>query len=465
MADASHKPGILDHARAEAIKKFFDGYGFESIVIAPLWLFILWMVAWAADPEAIAGVVSIAVALSPIWLPIFFGKYLIIIWVEYVRYIFWFQQKHVVLQVILPPEVEKTPAAMEVFLSALWNSGGETTFLSRVKDGKFRPVWTLEIASNEGRIAYYIHLRHAFKNSTEARLYGQYPGAQLIEVEDYAAKVPFNLAEYNMWGAEFKKSGPGALPIKTYTDFGLDKGADKPENSVDPITHVLELMGTMGPGEYMWLQFIIKARKNNEEWYGFYNDKKNTFKEEAEKAIKDTIAGATKRLEGLVTDEAEKKKLASRGASLLSKTEQKRIENIERSLGKQVFEAGIRGLYFGKKENYNGINIPGLINIFAVFRSQDQSREFNNLGVTRGQAIFDFPWQDFMNIRQDKEKMRNFFRYKHRAYFYVPYNQVPVFLTTEELATLWHFPSSVVQTPGLQRVTSRVSDTPSNIPR
>ncbi|MDB5224648.1 MAG: hypothetical protein JWO43_270, partial [Candidatus Adlerbacteria bacterium] len=411
-----------------------------------------------------AGAMSVLIALSPIWLPIFLGKYLIIVWVEYVRYIFWFQQKHVLLEITLPPEVQKSPESMEVFLAALYNNGGEATFLSRVWEGKFRPVWTLEIASNEGRIAYYLHLRAAFKTVTEARLFGQFPGVQIKEVDDYAAKIPFNIQDYGMWGAEFTKSSPHALPIKTYTDYKLDENPDKPENSVDPITHVLELMSTMGKDEYMWLQFIIKARKRDE-WYGFYSYKKDAFKDGAEKAIQDTIAAATKRIEGLVSDETEKKKLASRGTTLLNKAEQKRVENIERSVNKQIFEVGMRGMYFAKMDKFTGATIPSLVNIFAPFRVLDATREFNNLYVTRGQAVFDYPWQDFMNIRQDREKQRLFFRYKHRAYFYVPYNQVPTFMTSEELATLWHFPSSVVQTPGLQRVASRVSEAPSNLPQ
>ncbi|MDB5224384.1 MAG: hypothetical protein JWO43_6, partial [Candidatus Adlerbacteria bacterium] len=55
MSDASHKAGIIDHGRAEAIKKFFDGYGFESILIAPLWMLLLALVAGISDPNAVAG--------------------------------------------------------------------------------------------------------------------------------------------------------------------------------------------------------------------------------------------------------------------------------------------------------------------------------------------------------------------------------------------------------------------------
>jgi hypothetical protein len=82
----------------------------------------------------------------------------------------------------------------------------------------------------------------------------------------------------------------------------------------------------------------------------------------------------------------------------------------------------------------------------------------------RGNNWFDYPWQDWKEIRANRMRRNLFFRYKQRAYFYVPYDQVPVFMTTEELATIWHFPSSVVQTPALDRVPSRRSDAPINLP-
>jgi hypothetical protein len=99
---------------------------------------------------------------------------------------------------------------MELFLTTLHNAGGEPTILRRAWHGHFRAVWSLEIASIEGHIHYYIHLRRAWKNIVEARLYGQFPEAKVTEVEDYFAKIPFNLEEYNLWGSEYKKGIPRA---------------------------------------------------------------------------------------------------------------------------------------------------------------------------------------------------------------------------------------------------------------
>ncbi len=127
--------------------------------------------------------------------------------------------------------MEKSPLAMELFLSTLWNSGGESTFIARIWKGNYRAIWSLEIASNEGRLSFYIHTRRTWKQIIEARIYGQYPEAKIEEVEDYARKVPFNLEEYELWGCEFAKGAPGPVPIKTYTEL---RARQKSRHTGDP---------------------------------------------------------------------------------------------------------------------------------------------------------------------------------------------------------------------------------------
>lgn len=446
------------HNPAKKTSDWFNGWNFDPLVIGPVFFLLVLSFALALSPSTVSGTLAMVVWLSPVWLPIYLFRFFWLQWMHYVRYMFWFGQEWVLLEIQLPPEVQKSPLAMELFLASIWNSGGESTFIARLWEGKFRAVWSLEIASNEGRVAFYIHTRKAWRTLIESRLYGQYPEAKITEVDDYAVKVPYNIEEYGMYGLEYKKSDPDALPIKTYADYQLDKDTETPETKVDPISNMLELMGSLGQGEYMWLQFIIKARKKDE-WYGFYIEHDH-WKNPAKEKIHEITKSAIKRAQELTDDPAEKKKVGSRGAMLLTGGEKEQVEAIERSLTKLVFEGGMRGLYIAKKDKFNGINIGSLINIFAPYRYPN----YNAIGPARGLTDFDHPWQDFMNIRQNMLRRKLFFRYKHRAYFYVPYEQKPVFLTTEELATLWHFPGSWVKTPGVQRVTSRRAEAPSNLP-
>lgn len=446
------------HDPAEKTAEWFEGWDTDPIVVGAIFFILLLLFASILDPSAVSATLAAVVYLSPVWLPVYLFRFFWLQWMHYIRYMFWFNQQWVLLEIQLPPEVEKSPLAMELFLTGIWNAGGESTFFARIWEGKFRAVWSLEIASNEGRIAYYIHTRAVWRTIIESRLYGQYPEAKITEVEDYAAKVPFNTKEYDLFGLEYKKGDVDALPIRTYVDYELDKDTDTPENKVDPIMNTLELMGSLGQGEYMWLQVIIKARKKDE-WYGFYLSHDH-WKTPAKKKIKEITEGAIVRAQEFIKDEKEKDKVGSRGAMLLTGGEKERVEAIERSLTKNVFECGLRTIYLSKKDKTHGINNGALIRFFDAFKYN----EYNSLGAERGMSIFNFPWQDFMDIRLNLIKRKMFFRYKHRAYFYVPYEQKPVFMTTEELATLWHFPGSWIKTPGVQRVSSRRAEAPSNLP-
>lgn len=463
---ADKKLPLAPHSWVDKFMHWLEEWKFDSLVMGPIFLVLIISILAAWDGDALSATIAALIYISPIWLPVILFVVFWTSWIHYVRYAFWFTQKHTVIQVELPPEVEKSPLAVELFLAALWNSGGEPTFIARIWKGTFRAIWSLEIASNEGRIHYYIHLREWHREVVEARLYGQFPEAKITVLdEDYAANVPFTLDTYDLFGGEFMKGSSQPIPLKTYVDYGLDKSPDTPEIQVDPLTHVLEIMGATGKDEHFWLQFIIKARKKDE-WYGFYREgwfKKDSYKDAAKEAVESVTKGAIDRATKLTSDPAEQKKVGARGAMLLNEIEREKITAIERSQTKLLFECGIRAIYLAKKDRFRAINAPGIINLFRPFQKQ----EWNSLvpgAAGQGTMYVDYPWQDFANIRTNREKRQQFFRYKHRAYFYVPYDQTPNFLTTEELATLWHFPSSVVKTPALSRVPSRRADAPANLP-
>lgn len=434
--------------------------GVELALIGPIIFLGLVFFVITYDPIAARAAFTALAATMPLWLPFFLFKYFWITWMHYIRYKFWFSQEMILLEIQLPGEVTKSPKAMELFLTALWNSGGEVTFIKRLWEGSFRAIWSLEIASNEGSVNFYLHMRKAFRNIVEARLYGQFPEAQVREVDDYTRSVPFNLNEYELWGTEFRKANePQALPIKTYTDYKLDLDPDE-EFKVDPISNVLEYMATIGKGEYLWFQIIAKARKKDE-WYGFYDTKNDAYKDGFKAGLKKLMQGAAERAGSLVKDEASKAQAQARGMTLMTSGEKLKLEAMERSIEKLLFECGIRIMYVAKKENFRGTVIGGIPRFFDAFKSN----EFNGLNPTRWHASLDYPWQDFNNIRRNAFKDKLFFLFQNRAYFYVPIDQVPVFLTVEELATLWHFPSSGIRTPGLNRVASKRSEAPPDLPQ
>ena len=77
----------------------------------------------------------------------------------------------------------------------------------------------------------------------------------------------------------------------------------------------------------------------------------------------------------------------------------------------------------------------------------------------------------FLNKRKDylQNKYKNlmFDAYKLRSYFFPPYQfygNNPFILSTEELATIFHFPGNVSATPTLAKIASKKSEPPANLP-
>ncbi len=454
---------VASHKNAGEFAKWLDDWKLEPVVFSTIWLLILIGIANIVDPGAVSATLAAITLLSPVWLPIYLATIFWIVWIDYIRFLFWFADEKVILEIQLPPEVEKSPLAMEVVFNGIWNTGRETTFIERMWKGRFRPVWSFEIASNEGKINFYIQAPKGWKDFIEARIYGQYPEARITQVPDYVNRVDFNLGEWDIWVGEYKKMKlPQALPIKTAKDYELDKNTDVPETKVDPMTNLLELMNGMGKDQYLWCQFITRARQKDE-WYGIYL-RGDSYIEGADKRIKKIMANAARRAKEiakteLLADELQQAQVAGRGMSMLTDGEKKEIEALDHSKGKPLFEVGVRIVYVAKKERFFGLTGGPLFRAFEAYKS-----EWNDLKGIRAMVGWDYPWEDFMGIRKARVKRDQFFFYKNRAYFYVPYDQKEVFLTTEELASLWHFPNSAVKTPGLERVASKRAEAPANLP-
>jgi hypothetical protein len=81
---------------------------------------------------------------------------------------------------------------------------------------------------------------------------------------------------------------------------------------------------------------------------------------------------------------------------------------------------------------------------------------------------YDYPWEDFKGKKKTNNEKKVLEAYKRRSFFNTPFKNFhgkPFILTTEELATLWHFPSSAVAaTPTLNRIPSKKAEAPPNLP-
>ncbi len=364
-------------------------------------------------------------------------------WLAYKQAEFIAKFEWVMLEIKLPRVIEKTPLAMELVLPA-FHITSTGTWYDRWFKGKVKPWFSLEMMSDEGDVRFFVRTPTKYKRVIESHIYAQYPDIEVHESEDYVKVTPYlkEPNEWSLWGCEFALTKPDPYPIKTYVDYKLDSTLTKEEMKSDPITSVIEFLGSVGRGQTVWFQILVQATGRRFSKPGLFAGR-HDWKEEGKKIIAEIKA----------------KSADAEGREKSSKQQSDVIAAIERSLGQFGFDCGIRALYIARREAFDPSNIGGIAGAFQQYSSQ----VLNGFKPTHT-TEFDYPWQDYKGMRLAKLKKRLYDAYVRRSYFYMPYMRRPFVLSSEELATIFHFPGGVAETPTFSRIDSRKGEPPSNLP-
>lgn len=385
-----------------------------------------------------------------IWLPFLLGVSFFHTWMSYIRARFIFKQGSVLLEIKLPKDIMRSPAAMELIFTSVYQTGS-ATLLETYLDGKVRPWFSFEMASFEGDVHFYIWTPPKFRGIIESQIYAQYPTAEIYEVDDYTTHVYHDLSKYPFWATYFKLTKPDAYPIKTYIDYGLDKMGLEEEEKIDPLTSVLEYLGALGPNEEVWIQIIIQAHK------------KEGFKDGRLFPRPDWTVGVDEEIAKVMKPYTQTKKEVGVFKQIPPMYINEIAEALFRSKAKLPFEVCMRGFYIPTKgDAFNPTNLSGLIGSVRQYSSNTLN------GFKLGKFTdYDYPWQDFQRKRRNRTEKKMLEAYKRRSFFQEPFKywrQKPFILNTEELATIYHFPGGVATTPTLTRIPSRKSEPPANLP-
>jgi len=372
-----------------------------------------------------------------LWVPAILALALFKLWMYYIHARFIKEIEWITLEIKLPREILKSPQAMEVVLNGLHLTKNPNAFEKYWKGLVGNPWMSLEMVGIEGEIHFFVRCWKFHRNLVEAQFYAHYPDVEIIEVDDYSN---FSLSddftkEWNAWGTEFALVKEDAYPIKTYVDYGLHETMTKEEQKTDPISSFLEVLGGLKEGEQIWFQILIRATKKK-------------WQDDAAKLVDEIMQRDEKPVEGEV----------SVGALKLSPGEKDVVQAIERDVAKLGFDVGIRALYLARQDNFSAINIPAIIGSMKQYSAPN----LNGFKPSNSTSV-DYGWQ-FKKVREAGMKTRMIDAYRKRSYFHIPYERKPFILNTEELATIFHFPGSVSETPTFGRIDSKKSEPPAGLP-
>lgn len=374
----------------------------------------------------------------------------------------WFSKyKWTMLEVIPPRDIERGPKPMEIIYAGM--TGVLTTHSPSDIwiNGAYRhDPFGVELVGEEGKVHFYFRILKKYRNLIEAQIYAQYPEAQIVEVEDYFNKFPKTIPNrsWDLWGAdyEFVQKDP-YYPIKTYDQFEESLTGE----IIDPMAALAEVMGALGPGQHIWLQYVlvpipegdsIKAGKALADKL-----KGKAVAPAGGRFLHDIIDVLTNIIPGLFgthkfTELAAKKEEQPLDMRL-SPMEREVLKAVEENLGKNFFKTKMRLIVLGKRDVFDKSFVSAISGAIKQFNDLNMN-QVKPEDITKTYGSFFFG-ERISSLR----KRKIYDRYRRRNM-----DGPLMYFSIKEMATMFHFPHMSVKSHAVTQTTSKLGVAPANLP-
>ncbi|MCZ2845909.1 MAG: hypothetical protein O2U61_05360, partial [Candidatus Bathyarchaeota archaeon] len=396
--------------------------------------------------------INIFSSLWWLWLTLLLYKPTKYLWIWASRDVMFFDRiKWVLLEIRFPAEVEKTPKAMENVFHNIWNMYDPP---ANIRDywvqGKWMEYYSLEIVGSRGEIHFYIRVPEGRRNVLESSIYGQYPDANVKEVDDYVYKFGKELPndDYDIWASDLQLTKDDVFPVRTYEYWETE--LTREEKKVDPLAGLFEIYSNLLEGEEVWVQMRIAP----------VTDDEHPYLEESKKVVNELMRRKSEKKPGILDPLAiskipsdvwkvliEGKPIPSHleddlpegldvGLMKLSPGEAEVLRATEENLGKYAYEGNLRFIYIGKRNVYSpGRGVAAIMGAFTQFSTVNLNGFKPD--KTKTKVV---PW--FFEARRLYVRKRKNFRYYAKRMW--PWHRKPYVFSTAEIATMYHFPSRAV---------------------
>lgn len=380
------------------------------------------------------------------------------LWLAYLKLRYIKNIKWVTLHFRIPKEILKTPKAMEQVFAAVHAIWDPPDFWEKYFKGRYQDWVSFEMVGQEKGAHFYCRTPVRYRNLIESAIYGQYPEAEINEVEDYIEFLPAYLPNqtYGLFGTELCFTKDDAYPIRTYPYF--EESVE--EKRLDPLSAITETMSKLKEGEKIWLQILVrpvgsawlkKAEKVVEELIGKKTASKKGFFGGLEEFLRNLFFAP---IEYPVWSEGgEKKDSPSSQMMFLSPGAKDVVKAIEDKISKLGFETVIRFIYIDKTMAFSRAYVSAVLGAF---------RQFNTLNLNGFKPLKKTMTKTkglFKRLRILSKKKILYFNYRNRL---MP--KAVQILNTEELATIYHFPTKMVEAPMVHRIEAKKGEPPAGLP-
>jgi hypothetical protein len=249
-------------------------------------------------------------------------------------------------------------------------------------------------------------------------------------------------------------------PVKLYKEFEHDLGESETRFR-DPMSALMDLCGSLGPGEQLWYQIIVIpidfawAKKGDDEVAKILGKKKKK-----PDGFSKALSGFGDLVEkGLgVYQETEVKEERPMSMMELNPKQKKQLEAIYEKTAKMGFGFKIRVVYVSRKEAMNKAKVgSGMVGYMKQFIALDLNNFKPDVKVTMTRVSYFH--KDPRLARKKNKIISNYIARDDWA------GREPGILNIEELATIWHFPvEASARSSMLQKSPGRKADAPSSLP-
>jgi hypothetical protein len=290
------------------------------------------------------------------------------------------------------------------------------------------PYIAMEIAnpSDSEEIHFYFSVPKKYRESIEKQVHSYFPSAVIEKITDYTIFSPggFSSATTLMLKRTF------ALPIHTYKKMSVDP--------LNEISNALSKLETAEEGAV--LQFILKPAGKS--WRKIGTNIAHNMQQG--KRLKDAYNPSlfkeitTGTFEALQNKESEK--LMEKKTIQLTPEEQELIKSIESKSNQAGFYVNIRLISSAKTQQRSDEILAHLENAFSQFENAETNHFIVKKRQKTKQLIFDYIFRNF-----DQENS--------------------IILSTEEIASIFHFPISTTETPKIKWLKAGAAPPPLNVPK
>ncbi len=411
--------------------------------------------------------------------------------------VFYKRFKWILLEIKPPRETPKPFSAMESVYSLLWGMWDSPNWRERWCKGALpcgAGGWfSFEICSFGGDIRIFLRIPEGFRTAAEAAIYSQYPDVEFTLVEDYTEKIPKDIpnANWTIYAEDYTLMKPDYYPIPTYSiifERPEEEKRVREEKRIDPFDTLLEQLSKILPGEQLWIQIVCCPVTEDQVPFNWVAEGKK----EADKIARRKVPSPPKPLliEILETFIFGAKKGGGEGSSLelvapelrLTGGEKEVLTAIENKIKKSGFLCWIKEVYLCQRDKPSN---PAHSVIFRGYLSQQFSHQRLNRLVFYGgtrtrihywikerrlylrqrqrlrEAIERFPSSFPWNITGTPPPLVKFLL--PFGYRILPGTKSTCILSSEELATIFHFPAKV-KVPTLPRVETKKAGPPPSLP-